>query len=883
MEGLQVRRVCIPFFIVIFMIQFYRPLQAQKRVYHTERINPHAPVIDGRIDEPAWAGVGWEGEFIQRQPYEGKEPSQKTAFKILYDDKNVYCAIRAYDTDPEKIDQRMSRRDEMSGDFVGVQLDSYFDHLTAFTFLVNAGGVKMDGIFTNDGNNEDLTPDPVWNVKTSVDDKGWVAEMQIPMSQIRFGNKESHVWGLQVARFLFRKEELSCWQHIPKDAPGWVHQFGELHGITGIKPSRRFELLPYSVGRMETMKEEVGNPFVPGREWGGNFGLDGKIGVTSDLTMDLTINPDFGQVEADPSVVNLTAFETFYQEKRPFFIEGKNILDYRLMIGDGDVANDNIFYSRRIGRRPGYYPDTESDEYARMPDNSSILGAIKLTGKTKNGLSVGIMDAMTDREHATVDLNGQRRYEAVEPMTNYFLGRVQKDFNDGTTTVGGIFSNTTRQIKDDDNHLDFLNRSAFTGGFDFQHQWKDRTYWISMKTVFSHIRGSEEALIRAQRSSIRYFQRPDAEYVSLDSSRTSLSGHGGSLFFGKSGNGHVNFVVGGTWRSPGLELNDMGYLRMADMIIQFSWMGLRWWEPFSIFRNFNINFNQWSAWNFGKDNVVNGGNINLHMQFKNYWNFGMGIGYEAETLSTSSLRGGPAMLFPSRWNAWFNVGSDSKKTFRFSFSNTNSWLGDGYSRFHAFRPGITWRPSNIFSLSANPFYNINKDDLQYMGTETNGEDRYIFGRIDQKTMGLVLRFNCSITPTLTIQYYGQPFVSAGEYTQLKRITEPRADAYADRFDTYMDDEITYDASDEAYLIDENGDGVFDYSIENPDFNFRQFRSNLVIRWEYSPGSTIYLVWSQSRTGYEGVGDFSFRHDMRDLFHVYPHDVFLIKLNRWFSL
>lgn len=876
------RRLFLEFVLLSCIILYAVPLIAQKKTYTTKRVNPHSPVIDGHLDDSVWDSVEFGGKFVQHEPHEGEDPTHETVFKMLYDDKNVYVGIRAYDTEPDKIVRRMSRRDEIDGDLVGVMLDSYYDRRTAFVFLVNAGGVKMDGIFTNDGENEDYTPDPVWYVKTSQDDEGWTAEMRIPLSQLRFGKKEDHVWGLQVARLLFRKEELSFWQHIPKDAPGLIHMFGELNGIRDIKPSRRIELLPYSVGRMESMEEEKGNPFVPGRSWGGNFGLDGKIGVSSDLTMDFTINPDFGQVEADPSVVNLTAFETFYQEKRPFFIEGKNILDYRIMLGDGDFSNDNLFYSRRIGKTASYSPDVEDDEYVKMPDNSTIHGAMKLSGKTKNGISIGIMDAVTDREHATIDLNGQRRQEAVEPMTNYFLGRVQKDFKEGATTIGAIVTNTYRNIQDE--HLEFLNRSAFTGGFDFHHEWKDRSYYITFNTVFSNIRGSEEAILDQQHSSQRYFQRPDANHLTVDSSRTSLSGYGGSFFFGKSGSGHVNFVLGGTWRSPGLELNDMGYLRQADVAMEFIWVGYRYWEPFCIFRNININFNQWRGWNFGGENTFDGGNVNLSMQFINYWNLGTGIGHNAEGLSASSLRGGPALLYPSAWNNWFYVSSDSKKTFQVSLSGNSRWSSDGFSRSHSFQPGTTWRPSNAFSLSLSPFYTLNKDDLQYVDTiEREEGDRYIFGRINQKTLGLVLRFNYSITPALTIQYYGQPFVSVGKYSRMKHITEPRAGEYEDRFHTFTDNEIEYDADEEEYFLDENLDGIVDYTVENPDFNFRQFRSNLVIRWEYTPGSTLYFVWSQSRTGYESTGNFSFRNDLRGLFNVYPHDVFLIKFNRWFSL
>jgi len=864
----------------LFMSAF--PVFSQKRTYTTQHVNPHPPTIDGRLDDPAWASVPWGDTFTQREPYDGKDESQRTAFKILYDDKNVYVAIRAYDTEPEKITRRMTRRDEVDGDFVGIQFDSYNDHRTAFTFLVSAAGVRMDGVFTNDGDNEDWSPDPVWRTKTSVDSGGWSAEMQISLSQLRFGNQENHVWGLQVARQLYRKEELACWQHIPQDAPGWVHQFGELHGISGIKPPRRVELMPYSRGRMELMEKESGNPFVPGRLSDTGFGLDAKIGVTSDLTLDLTVNPDFGQVEADPSVVNLTAFETFYDEKRPFFIEGNNILDYSLMIGDGDFSNDNLFYSRRIGRQASHDPDTDDGEHVKMPENSSIISAAKLTGKTKSGISIGLMDAVTARESAEIDLSGSRRFKSVEPMTNYFLGRVQKDFNQGNTIIGGIVTNTNRDIRDA--HLKFLHKSATTGGLDFLHQWQDKTYSVTLTTAFSHVRGTEEAITRTQRASARYYQRPDADYVALDSSRTSLSGHSGTFAFNRAGQGHFQFGLGGTWRSPGLALNDMGYLHRGDVAMEFVWAQYRIWEPFSIFRSFSINFNQWAGWNFGGQPIFDGGNINWNVQFKNYWGAGGGIGFNGRSLSASALRGGPSLLFPSQWNSWLNLRTDSKKAFQFSVNGSFNRSEDRYSRSYNINPSVRWRPNNAVSLFIQPFYSVNHNDLQYVDTVDDTEtDRYIFGRIDQKTLGWIFRLDYSITPSRTIQFYGQPFISAGNYSRLKRITSPRAETYADRFHAFTGDEIAYDADDNTYQIQETGAGAAEYTVDNPDFNFRQFRSNLVVRWEYLPGSTIYLVWSQGRTEEVESGVFSYSNDMRGLFGVYPYDVFLIKINRWFSL
>ncbi len=852
----------------------------EKKSYITQRVRLQAPVIDGKEDS-AWAQVPWEGGFIQREPDEGKEPTQQTAFKILYDDRNMYALIRAFDTEPEKIDCRMCRRDNTEGDIVGIQLDSYFDHRTAFTYLVNAGEVKFDGVFTNDGENEDYSPDPVWYVSTTRDSAGWMAEMRIPLNQLRFGKKKEHVWGLQVARYLFRRQELSLWQHIPKDATGWVHSFGELNGISGIVPSRRIELLPYVMGGVQTQEKIEGDSFRRNAQHHFQAGLDSKIGLTSDLTMDLTVNPDFGQVEADPSVVNLTAFETFYEEKRPFFIEGANIMDYQIMMGDGDFSRDNLFYSRRIGKPASYTPELAEEEHVRMPSNSSILGALKVTGKTKNGLSIGVMEALTSREKALIDLDGNRREISVEPMTNYFLGRMQQDYSEGATTVGGMLTNSTRFIQDE--HLQFLRRMATTGGVDFLHQWKDRTYYIDFNAVFSTVTGHQDAILATQLSPVRYFQRPDVDHVHVDSSRTSIAGHGGSLVFGKQGNGHINFAVGTTWRSPGLELNDMGYLRRADAIMEFVWAAYRYWTPFAIFRELQINFNQWRGWDFDATNIFDGGNINMWFMFKNYWNFSQGFGLQGEGLSASELRGGPMLLYPPSVNYWASVSTDERKPFSFELNGYGSWSRGGSSNYEV-QPEVNWRASNHFSLSMGPSFNLNMDKLQYMTTLSFGnETRYIFGKIDQKTLGLVLRFTLNLTPSLTIQYYGQPFISAGKYSEIKRITDPRAERYVDRFHLFSGDEIHFVADSALYHIDENADGAADYSVGSQDFNFKQFRSNLVIRWEYTPGSTLYLVWSQDRTGVSPEGSFAFGPDMKDLFSIHPNNIFLVKINKWFSL
>jgi hypothetical protein len=865
----------------------------EKRIYQATRVNPHPPEIDGESGDVIWKKSIEGDNFIQIEPDEGKAPSQPTTFKIAYDEENLYILIRSHDTEADKIVQRVTRRDKgEDADLVSVLIDSYFDKLTAFEFSVNAAGVKIDGIWSDDGSNRDYSWDPIWYVATSVDDEGWTAEMQIPFSQLRFGKKDAQVWGLEIGRYLFRKQEWSMWQFIPQKSAGFVSNMGELHGIKGISPSRRIELLPYTVGQTQFSQADPDDPFESGRDGRFTGGLDGKVGITSDLTMDFTVNPDFGQVEADPSEVNLTAFETFFEEKRPFFIEGKNIFNYALGWGGGSFSRETLFYSRRIGRRPQHDPELDDDEYSKVPENTSIITAAKITGKTKSGFSVGVLDAVTAREYAKIDRNGQVQKEEVEPLTNYFVGRLQKDFDKGNTNIGGMITALHRDLNAPD--LNFLNKAAYSGGLDFSHQWHNKDYIFAVKTAYSRIEGSPEAILEAQTASQRYFQRPDASHVTLDSSRTSLTGHGGSFIAGRMGGGHWRYVLGGIWRSPGFETNDLGFLRNADRGMGYTWIAYREWDPRWIFRNYQINFNLWSGWNFAGERLYTGGNINGGGRLKNYWRFWIGINREGAELRDNELRGGPMMAFPGAWNSWFNINTDDRKIFRFRVNGFNSFKDDKITRQHKLLLDITWRPDNALALSAEPFFQYNKDNLQYVETIEPGDDetqsltenRYILGLIEQKTFGIQFRANFSITPTLSIQYYGQPFISAGNYSQFKNVTEPRAQNYNDRFHVFQNDQIsveTDDGGNRLYQIDENSDGSIVYSFEDPNFNFWQFRSNLVIRWEYTVGSTLYLVWTQNRTDDSSAGVFSLNDDFKNLFSIYPDNVFLIKLNYWFSL
>ena len=856
----------------------------EHRIYTALKSNPHPPTIDGNMNDPIWKNISCGDSFIQLEPNEKVSPTEQTEFRICYDNKNLYVIICAYDSDPDEIMSLMTRRDELNRcDMVGIVLDTYYDKRTAFEFTVNPAGIKYDAVYANDERHDaDASWDPVWEVATNINDSGWIAEMRIPFNQLRFSDKEEQIWGMQVYRYVHRNQESSAWQFIPQNASGFVSQFGELRGIEKIPMPKRVELLPYGVSKYHNYEAEEGNPFAPGQSSTVTAGLDGKIGLSSNMTMDFTINPDFGQVEADPSEVNLTEFETFFMDRRPFFIEGKNIFQFPLAIGDGDFARETLFYSRRIGRAPQHEPDFPDEVYVDTPEQTSILGAAKISGKTSKGWSIGILDAVTAEEKAKIDSQGVQRKETVEPLTNYFIGRFQKDLRQGSTSLGGLVTATNRNINQ--TYLDYINRSAYTGGLDILHQWNKKTYFADLKVSFSHIKGHKDAILETQTASARYFQRPDNSHVTLDSNRTTLSGHGGTFNIGKQGNAKFRYVLGGVWRSPGLELNDVGYLRRADQAMQFIWIGYRNNNPFGIFRRVNLNANQWNGWNFGGEKLFRGGNISGGGQFTNYWGFWMGINREGDGLSTWVLRGGPAFRYEGGLNTFYTIYSDSRKLWQIELGGFNHINDDKISRRHQIFVELFLKPSTRFNLSLSPFFNFNRNNLQYVDTyDNNGEDRFILAKLNQNTFGMVVRLNYSLTPELSIQYYGQPFISAGAYAQFKRVTNPRADQYEDRFHTFTEDEISYDSENQEYLVDENRDGNVDYAIGLADFNFKQFRSNLVIRWEYRPGSLVFLVWSQGRTVEDEYGDFSLKRDLGDLLNSFADNIFLIKFSYWFSL
>jgi hypothetical protein len=878
-------RIFIFFLLLILFISVASGQEEAKKQYHATEITT-PPVIDGILNEDIWKTGTWIDDFTQNEPYNGKPATQRTEFNILFDENNLYVAIRAYDTSPDSIVNRLTRRDEADGDLVGIILDSYHDLRTAFLFGVSSAGVKFDQIFTNDGQNEDSSWDPNWWVATSVNEEGWVAEMKIPFSQVRFEKNSGDVWGLEMARIIYRNNETTFWQHIPKDAPGLVHLFGEMTGLEKIKPRKIFDVTPYGVARAETFDSESypeNSIFTKDRKFGKSVGIDAKIGVTNNMTMDLTINPDFGQVEADPSEVNLTAYETFFREKRPFFIEGSNIMSFGLGLGDGDVGNDNLFYSRRIGKRPQGYPDLEDGWKADIPAFTSILGAAKLTGKTQKGLSVGFMEAVTQKEVAEIDtIGGSHIFDTVEPMTNYFVGRVQKDFDEGNTIIGGIFTSTNRNLND--NLASFMHKGAYSWGIDFTQYFKDKTWMLNLSTAFSEVNGTKEAIEQTQESSARYFQRPDNDYVNFDPNRTSLFGSAGRVQIIKAG-GHFNYGTLVNWKTPGFEVNDIGYIRDADQIIGVFFASYNQWDPKWIYRRYNINFDVFSFFNFGGDRLGTGMDGNANMGFKNFWNAWTSFNMLFNNLSPGMLRGGPMMMLPGNISYRAGFSTDERKKISFNFSANNNTGFEKSSESLYTEAGVSFKPTNYLRFSIGPGFSKSFDELQYV-TRTNygQDDRYVFASIDRYTVSASIRVNLNLSPDLTLQYWGQPFVATGRYSDYKYITDPMADKYRDRFHVYTPSQISSDP--DNYYIDENGDGTNDYYFGKSDFNFQQFLSNLVIRWEYSPGSSLYLVWNQTRTGFNSTGNMDLFNDVGNLFDSKenkPHNIFLIKLSYRFGI
>lgn len=806
--------------------------------------------IDGRLTEAVWEQAPGIREFVQREPAEGAAPSQMTDARVAYDDHALYVAVRAHDTEAHRIVGMLTRRDQRTpSDWIKVVVDSYFDRRSAYEFAVNPAGVKTDRYYFNDGNSDDSW-DAVWEVAVARDNDGWTAEFRIPFSQLRFNNTDGGPVGFAVIREVGRLAETSTWPLLSRNVTGFVSQFAELRGLRMGGSPKKLELLPYTVGSV-SLTPPSNNPLVDRTDPTGSMGLDLKYALRPGVTLTATVNPDFGQVEADPAVVNLDAFETFFQERRPFFVEGSGTFQFNVDCNDGQCTG--LFYSRRIGRAPQGAATLESGEYASAPVAATIIGAAKLTGRVGR-FSVGALSAVTSEENAVISgFSLSRRRQAVEPLSGYSVMRARREFAN-QSNIGFMVTSTNRQLAPS---LSFLPDDAYSGGVDYDIRVRQR-FNITGFWAGSRVEGAPDAISRLQLNTVHAFGRPDADHVEYDPSRGVLSGHAGALSFGKISGEKTRFSANYGFKSPGFDINDLGFQRRADERYVSHWFQMRDNMPGRFTRSFVWNLNQYAAWNFAGDRLWSGGNVNMHWTWKNFYTTSMGFNVNGAPFRDRITRGGPGVLGNPSLATWYSFGTDNRKNLIAFYNGYYENDRNGTERINM-SPSVTWRPTSATSVSTGFRYNINNDDAQWVANQqAGGTTRYVFGRLKQRTSAFTFRVNYTLTPDLSIQTYAEPFVSAGEYSDYKVLVNGRASEHADRYRPY------------SYTGSAN-------------FNVRSFRTTNVLRWEYRPGSSLFVVWQQNRSGFVDTGDFDFGRDFGGVFGAPAHNVFLVKLSYWLNM
>ncbi|MFL5583096.1 MAG: DUF5916 domain-containing protein [Gemmatimonadaceae bacterium] len=825
-----------------------------------------APLIDGRDDDAVWAAARPIEDFQVFVPTEGGVPRFRTSVRVLYDDRNLYVLARMFDPRPDSILALLSRRDvRTNSDQIKVVVDSYHDRRTGYQFAMNPAGVKRDYSIYDDAV-EDESWDGVWDGAAAVDSLGWVAEFRIPLSQLRFAPREEHVFGFAVWRDVARYTERYSWPLYRMSRPGFASQLGDLVGIGGIGTPRRLEVVPYAVAQNapkdRTLRSPADARTLYYRDPGLSAGADVKYGLSSNLTLDATINPDFGQVEADPAVLNLSAFETFFQERRPFFLEGNGIFQFNLGCG-GDQGCGSLFYSRRVGRAPQLSGEYFTEANAAA---STILGAAKLTGRLPSGLSLGVLGALTQEERG---LGGR----AIEPQTGYVVARAQQDFRGGKSGVGGMATAVSRRL--DEWTSPFLRRSAYVAGVDARHRFgPGDNYQLSGYAAASRVAGDSGAIALTQLSSARYYQRPDDD-LAFDPSRTSLAGAAGQAMVSKIGGGITRWDLTYSRLSPGFEVNDLGFLPQVDAQRASGWFALQFNEPGRGYRRMFHNLNTWAAYTTRGLRTDLGLNYNAHVELPSRWWVHAGgtrLRF-APTYNDRNARGGPAVFRSPAWSTFFGVDADPRYRIVPHFSAVLYGGDFGRSRGASIGPGVEMRVANRLNMELGPSLDVGTDYTAELGPviDEDGTPHYTFARLRQRTLGVSGRVNFTATRDLSLQVYAQPFTTTGRYSDWRELGQPRERALDRRFVPYLVDDDD-DASTAPIQPDPGG------------FRFSQFRSNTVVRWEYRPGSALFLVWQQGRdeTGqFDGAYDFS--RNYRRLFQSHPDNTLLIKASYWLSL
>jgi hypothetical protein len=841
------------------------------------RVRPGVLRLDGRLDDSVWTGASWISDFVEKMPVEGGTPTDSMRIALLYDDHNLYVGARLYARDPAHLQAPLSRRDNTAqAEHLWVSFDTYHDRRTAYSFGVTASGVRMDWYHPSDNEYDiDQTFDPVWEAKAVIDSLGWTTEMRIPFSQLRFNRAAVQVWGFNADHWIPSRNEDVFWIPVPQNRTGWSSWMGDLVGIEGIAPARRVELLPYTAGSATiTGNRNRANPFDDGRNLDARVGTDLKMGLGPNVTLDAAVNPDFGQVEADPAVVNLSAFEVFFDEKRPFFLEGSQLLR-----GNGP----NYYYSRRIGAAP---PGSASGDFVDYPANSTILAAGKVTGRFASGLSVGTLAAVTDREFArTYDTLGAAFGRvAVAPPTAYGVVRLQQQFGAAASTIGATVTAVRRDEAPGSALAAVLDREAFTGGIDGVIRWDGGAFRLRGYAGFSTVRGDTAALIGIQSSPAHFYQRPDAGYIHVDSTRTTLGGYTAGLDVGKTGGGHWRYDAGFGIESPGLELNDAGRLFNADGRNGFAAVEYRETRPGRWYQSFGLGLNGSAEWDFGGIRQYAVSEQTLDLTLKNFWSVGAYVDQYWPSLDHALTRGGPLMAAPGWWESGFRMSSSfgARTAWSGRVSYSHDALGGEATRVAG---SLSIRPTSRFQLSLAPSYVREIDSRQYIATLDSGGpatygQRYLFGVIDRSTLSAQLRLTYTLTPDLTLELYAEPFAASGRYYGIGELARGRtSDLTVYAADSTRNPSLVRDTSGAYTLRDVNG---YRRAIDNPDFNVLSFRSNFVLRWEWRPGSTLYLVWQQSRSASDTRGALVGPRALWDSFRAVGDNFLALKVSYWLA-
>jgi len=865
------------FFLLISGFKAEVNAQNSQNGYTSERsavavkVNPHPPKPDGILNEKIWEHAQFVSGFTQRFPDEGSPSKDSTFVAFVYDENFLYIGAKMYSSD--EIVRTVTRRDDAdNSERIIISMDTFNDNRTAYTFVVTASGVRIEYFHPSDRNfDRDFSYNPVWEADASITPYGWTAEMKIPFSQLRFNEKEKQIWGLNINRWIPARNEDSFWVYIPRDETGWSSRFGKLTGINGVKSNRPVEIIPYVASNAKLNSEiNPDNPFDNKVENNPNIGGDVKFGIGSNLTLEATVNPDFGQVDADPAVVNLSAFEVFFPERRPFFTEGRQLLE-----GDGA----NFFNSRRIGTRPRGRVD---GKFVDRPDNTTILGATKLTGRTEKGWSIGMLASLTGREHAetfneTAETATFEEVE-VEPLTGYEVLRIQKEFGVSASTVGAMFTGVQRDVEPNSNLAKQFTKQAYTGNMDWNLRLQGGKYEFSGNLGFSRARGDKEVIAQLQRSSARFFQRPGINYVNYDTTRTRMTGYNAGLELEKNAGEHWLWEIGASAESPEFEINDIGLINTVDDINVRGRVNYRENEPGKLFRDYNVGLSARSQYNYGGMRTNTFTNIFWDFTFHNFWNFGGNTFQNYPSFSDNLTRGGPVAAEPFEIGGGLRIRTNNSKNtfFRVNVSGSTDEIG-GWS--YNVSSGVTARPGGSWRINLSPRYNRSENRRQYITTLSEGPEitfnnRFIFAAIERSTISMQTRVNYSMTPDFSVELYAEPFISTGDFKDFGQLPRPEA-LELERFGE----------TPETSIVEKNGeflvnDGDNSFTFDRNDFNALSFRSNLVLRWQWRPGSTLFVVWSQDRSEFIETGRLAKPSGLFNSLTSQGLNTFAIKFTYW---